>query len=425
MGKPDARPPAVVVGLDCVTGLQTTRLLADRGVPVIALAADRDHFCVRTRVPQRKVIAPTTGEGLIRALERLGPSVAADGPAFLLPCTDGSVLTISAERERLEPFFRFVLPTHDVIRRLMDKVAFAEHAQENGLPIPPTAILRSRDDAERAARTLEYPVVMKPGLKTPTWLASSRAKVYTVNDAGQLLAEYDRVHAWTTQLIAQSWVAGGEDALFSCNAYFDREGRPQATFIARKIRQWPPDTGTSSLGVEVREDTVLDAAIDLFTSANYRGLAYVEMKRDERTGRFSIIEPNLGRPTGRSAIAERGGVELLLTAYCDALGLPLPTRREQRYGGVKWIYWRHDLQAAAVAMRRGRLSIGDWWRSVRGPSIEAVASLRDPRPMVAELGHVAGAIWRTLRRGSPRPIVAPDAPAAATPSKGRVSIRLG
>lgn len=404
MGKSDARPPAVLVGLDCVTGLQSTRLLADRGVPVIAIAANRGHFCVQTRVPQRKVIAPTTGEGLVRALERVGSTLGTGGPAFLLPCTDGAVLTISAERERLEPFFRFVLPPHDVITRLMDKVAFAEHAQANGLPIPPTEILRSRGNAERAARSLEYPVVVKPGLKTATWLANSRAKVYPAADAGELLAIYDRVSEWAPELIAQSWVAGGEDGLYSCNAYFDREGRPQATFIARKIRQWPPDTGTSSLGVEVREDAVLESAIELFTSAGYRGLAYVEMKRDARTGRFSIIEPNLGRPTGRSAIAERGGVELLLTAYCDALGRPLPPEREQQYRGVKWIYWRHDLQAAAVAMRRGQLTIGDWWRSVRGPSIEAVASIRDPRPMVAELGHLAGAAWRSLlQRRSPTP----------------------
>jgi len=397
MPAPDANRPAVVVGLDSVTGLQTTRLLADRGIPVIAVAENRDHFCVRTRVPQRKVIAPTSGDGLVRALERLGTGISAGGPAFLLPCTDNAVLAISASRDRLEPFFRFVLPPHAVIEGLMDKVAFAEHAQRHGLPIPATAILRSRDDAEAAARSLDYPVVVKPGLKTPTWLASSRTKVYAAADARELLAIYDRISAWTPELIAQSWVEGGEDALFSFNGYFDREGRPQVTFIARKIRQWPPDTGTSSLGVEVRDDAVLDAALGLFESAGYRGLAYVELKRDERTGRYAIIEPNLGRPTGRSAIAERGGVELLLTAYRDALGLPLPEDRVQRYRGVKWIYWRHDLQAAAVAMRRGRLGPVEWWRSVRGPSIEAVASMRDPRPMVAELGHVIAAGWRAVR----------------------------
>lgn len=404
MSRPEPRPPAVVVGLDCITGLQSARLLAQRGVPVIAIAADRSHFCARTRVTDRIIGAPTAGEPLLRALEKLGPQLPAPGTAFLLPCTDAAVWTISQARERLADHYRFVLPEHDVVNRLMDKVLFAEHAQRSGLPIPPTRILHSRDDALRAAETLDFPAVLKPALKTREWVFNTSVKVFRVEGGAELLETYDRVAPWSSELIAQSWVAGGEDALFSCNAYFDRSGRPLVTFVARKIRQWPPDTGTSCLGIEVRDDAVLKATVDLFTSVAYSGLAYLEVKRDSRDGRYAIIEPNLGRPTGRSAIAERGGVELLLTAYCDALGLPLPGERKQLYRGVKWIHWRHDLQAAAVRMRRGELTPAEWWRSVRGPSIEAVASLRDPLPFVAELAYLAGALkraaWTRLGKNS-------------------------
>lgn len=404
MSRPEPRPPAVVVGLDCITGLQSVRLLARRGVPVFAIAGDLRHFCARTRVPQRIIGAPTSGEPLLRALERLGPQLPAPRTAFLLPCTDEAVSTISQARERLAGHYRFVLPEHAVVNRLMDKVLFAEHAQRSGLPVPATSILRSRDDALRTAETLDFPAVLKPALKTREWVSNTSVKVFRVENGAELLEVYDRVAPWRSELIAQSWVEGGEDALFSCNAYFDRSGRPLVTFVARKIRQWPPDTGTSCLGVEVRDDAVLEATVNLFTSVAYRGLAYLEVKRDSRSGRYAIIEPNLGRPTGRSAIAERGGVELLMTAYCDALGLPLPSEREQRYRGVKWIYWRHDLQAAAVRMRRGELTPAQWWRSVRGPSIEAVGSLRDPLPLVAELAYVARATKRAgltrLRRNA-------------------------
>ena len=68
-----------------------------------------------------------------------------------------------------------------------------------------------------------------------------------------------------------------------------------------------------------RDDVVLRETVRLFKSVNYRGLGYVELKRDERSGEYYIMEPNIGRPTGRSAIAEAGGVELLYTMYCDAL----------------------------------------------------------------------------------------------------------
>ena len=401
---------AVVIALDCITGLQTARILAARGIPVVGLAADRHHFCARTRVVREVIEAPTSGDGLIAELERLGPrlgGLATGGPAVLIPCSDASVLTISADRERLALWYRFVLPAHDTVELLMDKIRFTEHAQAHGLAIPPTRILRDRADAEAAAAELSYPAVVKPGLKTARWQAATRAKVFRVEDPDELLAAYDRCSAWADVLIAQAWVDGGEGDLFSSNVYFDRASQPEVTFIARKIRQWPVETGTSCLGEEVRNDEVLEESIRLFGSVAYQGLGYLEMKRDARTGRHFIIEPNIGRPTGRSAIAERGGVELLLTAYRDALGQPLPAARTQSYRGVKWIYWRHDLQAALVGARRGRLSPLGWWRSVRGPKVEAVGSWRDPLPFLVDAWHTLAVIGGRRRRGKQTPRATP------------------
>lgn len=393
---PTDRPAAVVVGLDCITGLQTTRIFTARGIPVVGVVADPRHFCARTRLPVAIVRAQLRGEPLVDALVALGERL--DAPGVLVPCTDAAVLAISAGRDRLAEAFRFVLPDHEDVVRLMDKVGFAEHALRAGLAIPPTAVLRSRADAEGAAATLAFPAVLKPGLKGPAWLAATRAKAIQVDSADELLARYDEVGGWADVLIAQSWVPGPESSLYSVNAYYDREAEQRVSFVARKLRQWPLDTGTSCLGEEVRNPEAERIGRELFGSVAYRGLGYVEAKADARTGRLMIIEPNIGRPTGRSAIAERGGVELLLSAYRDALGEPLPDAVEQRYRGVKWIYWRHDLQAALVRATRGELSAGEWLRSVRGPKIEAVFARRDPVPFVADVVNTAGAAVRAAAR---------------------------
>jgi predicted ATP-grasp superfamily ATP-dependent carboligase len=393
---PTDRPAAVVVGLDCITGLQTTRILTARGIPVVGVVADPRHFCARTRLPVAIVRAQLRGEPLVDALVALGDRL--DMPGVLVPCTDAAVLAISAGRDRLAEAFRFVLPDHEDVVRLMDKVGFAEHALRARLAIPPTAVLRSRADAERAAATLAFPAVLKPGLKGQAWLAATKAKAIQVNSAEELLARYDEASGWADVLIAQSWVPGPESSLFSVNTYYDREATQRVSFVARKLRQWPLDTGTSSLGEEVRNPEAERVARGLFGSVAYRGLGYVEAKADERTGRLMIIEPNIGRPTGRSAIAERGGVELLLSAYRDALGEPLPESIEQRYRGVKWIYWRHDIQAALRQMLRGELSPLGWWRSVRGERWEAVFDRRDPRPFVADVVRTAGSAVGLLRR---------------------------
>ena len=279
----------------------------------------------------------------------------------------------------------------------MDKVRFAEYATAAGLPIPATRILRTAADARAAAAELTFPAVLKPSVKSDRWFAATKAKALRIADADGLLSAYDRWAPAADVLIAQRWIDGGESSLVSVNLYLDRSCTARVVFVARKLRQWPPDTGTSSLGEEIRDDVVRETAIRMFEDVGFKGLAYLEMKIDSRTGERMIVEPNVGRPTGRSAIAEQGGVELVYSAFLDALGEPLPADIEQRYGGARWIYWRHDLQAAAVQMARGRLTPAAWWRSVRGPKWEAVYDPADPRPFVADVLDTAGKTARAVR----------------------------
>lgn len=397
-------PPAVVVGLDTITGLQTSRILAARGVPVIGLTNDLRHYTSRTRACVRVVQADLRGEEFVDVLARLGPRL--DDRAALFPCTDLAVLQISRDRDRLAPWFHIALPEHAVVAMLMDKIGFLRYAQLKGLPIPGTVVIEDRADAERAASALSFPVVLKPPIKSATWQAHTSAKAFPARDGTELLEVYDRVAPWSERLIAQEWIDGGSDALYSCNAYFDESSRPLVTFVARKLRQWPPHTGTSSLGEECRNDEVLRESVRLFDGIGYRGLAYVEMKQDARTGQHVIIEPNIGRPTGRSAIAEGGGVELLHTAYCDMVGLPLPEERQQRYVGARWIDDRRDVQSALYFIRRGELGLGDWWRSVRGPKSHAVLSRSDPLPFILDVLQAGRRGARMLAARFRRPSVA-------------------
>jgi predicted ATP-grasp superfamily ATP-dependent carboligase len=371
-------PYAIVIGIDCITGLQSARILAKNGVPVIGLAKDPKNFCCKTKVCEKILQVNTASEDLILLLESLGTTL--EQKAVLFPCTDMSVLTISRNRRRLTDRYYIALPEPEVVEMLMDKVNFFTYAQQNDLPIPKTFFLRNRVDAEAAAKQISFPCILKPPIKTPTWEKNTKAKVYKVNDQKEFFVMYDQCADWTDLLMVQEWIDGKDADLYSCNCYFNASSEPLVTFIARKLRQWPPETGTSCLGEDCRNDVVLETSIRLFQSVKYHGLGYLEMKRDQRTGQHFIIEPNIGRPTGRSAIAEAGGVELLYTKFCDLANLPLPANREQKYEGVKWIYFMHDIQSSFYYWRRGELTLRDWWQSIRGSKKFAVLSWNDPAP---------------------------------------------
>ncbi|HEX6811541.1 MAG TPA: carboxylate--amine ligase [Planctomycetota bacterium] len=375
--------PAVVIGLDSMQGIQTARILRRHRIPVIAVASDRDHPCCRTNCCQAIHFADTGDEQLIAKLLEI--AAALPQKPVLFPCQDKSVRTVSRNRDVLAQRFTIVLPPADVVEKLMDKISFLEHAQRHGLRVPATFVLRTRADALHAAEKMPFPCLLKPGYRSAEWDRRTKQKVYKVASAQELIALYDQCHAWADSLVAQQWVEGDDSSLYSCNCYFGANGEPLVTFVARKLRQWPPEAGSSCLGEEVRDDTVRDGALALFASVPYRGLAYLEMKKDSRTGVYYLIEPNIGRPTGRSAIAEAGGVELVYTMYCDALGLPLPANRTQKFIGARWVDLRHDFQSALYYWRRGRLTLRQWFSSWRGRKAHAIFSWRDPVPFLCDV----------------------------------------
>ncbi|MCP4036532.1 MAG: carboxylate--amine ligase [bacterium] len=376
-------PAAVVVGLDSMQGIQTARILSGFGVYIVGVAADQKHPSCRTNVCGEIRYTDTGGDALVDALIDLAATRTTK--AVLFPCQDKSVLVISRNRRDLERHFHVVLPPVAVVEMLMDKLAFYEHAQRNDLSVPVTRVLRAREDAARAAEEIPFPCILKPSYRADIWNQNTKQKVFTVESREELLEQFDRCRGWADALIAQQWVEGDDASLYSCNVYIGAGGEPLVTFVARKLRQWPPGAGSSCLGEEVQDDTVRDMAHALFRTVPYRGFGYVEIKKDARSGEYFIIEPNIGRPTGRSAIAEAGGVDLVYTMYCDALGLPLPENRTQAFTGVKWVDLRHDLQSAFVYWRRGQLSLRDWASSWRGRKAHAIFSWRDPKPFLYDV----------------------------------------
>ena len=376
-------PYAIVIGLDCIQGLQTARILASRHVPVIAIAKSRDYYSCRTNVCKEILFADTGGPELIELLARLGPTFGTK--PVLFPCQDKNVLVISKSQELLSEWYHVMLPEHATVEMMMDKAAFFRHAEEAGLPTPPTHVLRSTDDALAAAPHIDYPCIIKPAFRLRRWSKHTKVKAFVADTPTEFLASYERCRHWADVLIAQRLIKGPDTNHYTVNCYFDRQGEPLVTFTSRKLRQWRPRTGQACLSEEARDEIAEEETLRVFRSVRYRGLGYLEMKRDEQSGEYFIIEPNIGRPTGRSALAEAAGVELLLTMYRDALGLPLPRNRQQSYRGVKWIHIMRDLQASFYYWRRGDLTVGGWWRSIRGRKTYAILSWRDPMPFLAAI----------------------------------------
>jgi len=379
------KPYAIVVGLDCIQGLQSARILARRGVPVIGIASNGRYYTCRTKACIQVYERKTRGLPLIELLEEIGPQF--EARPFLLPCQDKNVETISEYRNRLAPYYRFIMPEAETLAMMIDKASFYRHAQANGLPLPQTFFLSGAEDVQAAAEQLQYPAIVKPPSRDGAWTKNTKLKAIVVENADELKDTFEKYHDRAQELIVQRLVPGADENHVTCNIYFDGQGQPAVTFTSRKLRQWRPTTGQACLSESVRDDKVVEETMRVFCSQDYRGFAYLEMKRDSETGEYFIIEPNIARPTGRAAMAEAAGVEFVYTAYCDAVGLPLPEKRQQQLRSVKWIHLLRDIQATIHHGLRRELTPAQWWRSVRGVKSFAVLSLRDPLPFLTAAGQ--------------------------------------
>jgi predicted ATP-grasp superfamily ATP-dependent carboligase len=382
--------------------------LAKNGVPVIGIARDPNHPFSHTNTCA-EIRFTTLGQNeLMSALGVIESHL--DQKAVLYPCTDASVLLVSRNREALQRHYHIALPGPETLEMLMDKTSFFRFAREHSLPVPATYFLQTRAEALAASRQIPFPCIMKPGFKTSNWERNAAgAKAYLLSSAPEFLTAYDRCSSWAESIVAQEWVRGPDSDLYSCNCYFDAQSKPVVTFVARKIRQNPPVLGVSASGEECRDDTVLKQTIELFTNVRLRGLGYLEMKRDAHSGQYRVIEPNIGRPTGRSAIAEAGGVPLIYSMYCDLVGLPLPARREQTYHGAKWIYLKNDLASSWFYWQTGKLTLRQWARSLRGHKRDAVFTWKDPMPFLLDwwmpMRDLIRRGWRLLRQNDVQPLV--------------------
>ncbi|MFC4172930.1 hypothetical protein ACFOYU_12810 [Microvirga sp. GCM10011540] len=231
-------------------------------------------------------------------------------------------MTISRYRDQLSPHFSFLLPSHDLLSDLSRKDRFFQLAQESGSPVPPTINLQRHGDLGQLSE-LKPPLCVKPNFRTQAYDSSFR-KAYRAEshaDARQLCEQILDV----TEVIVQEWIEGSNDSIYFSLCCFGPSGK--AAFTGRKGRSWPPQIGfTASCwpAPDVAEE-LENLTIQFFRHAGVtQGLASMEFKRDERSGRFLMVEPTVGRGDRQVEIAAICGVNLCHMAYCDAAGLPRP-----------------------------------------------------------------------------------------------------
>jgi D-aspartate ligase len=329
-----ARTPAVVVGADA-DGLGIARSLGRAGVPVIVLDTDVRRPGMHSRYARPFVVKALSGPGLIDGLLALRKSI--DQNPLLFLTDDRQVRSVSEHRARWAGAFRIRLPEPDCVRQLLDKLTFQRLAERHGFPVPRAIGIHSEKDFVNFSE-IQFPAVIKPGNKEVFFgRKAPRAQRVASREEAETVCRLILEEA--PDLIVQEWVEGSESDIYFCLQYRGDHGLTISSFTGRKLRCWPPQTGStaSCTAAPEAESELRRMTKAFFDKAQFVGMGSMEFKQDRRTGKFFMIEPTAGRTDWQEEVASMNGVNIPLAAYCYELGRTQPLAEEVRRP-LTWTY---------------------------------------------------------------------------------------
>lgn len=388
------------------------RSLGRRGWKVTAADHDPASAGFRSRFTSDKLLYPRPAEHPDAVVEAILARVQRDGIDLVVPITDELGLPLAEARDRFTGLTTLAIPEPDALAATHDKSATFAIAERLGIAVPATRVVDVSADAAALGAELGFPVVIKP-VASREVLADRTIRSNAVSyasDADQLRARLASLPAGTSVML-QRWVPGdgiGVELLMD-------HGRPLVVFEHRRLREFPPTGGASSLRESVALDTDLrDQAVAMLSELGWTGLAMVEFRRG-KDGIGYLMEIN-GRVWGSLPLAVRAGVDfpgrladlLLDGAPTAAMAIPADPDTDYRRG-VRARNLRLDIAWIGSVLSGRRRQLGMPWPS-RRQAVGAMVGLLDPRigddlmswtdpaPGLAQLGTIVRDGLRDQRR---------------------------
>ena len=303
----------------------------------------------------------------------------------LLVATNDDLIGFMARHyEQLDKRYFLSIPDPDVVAICFNKRLTYQKAKDMGLEIPDTWFPDTLEEVKELASTIKFPVILKPAVMF-TFFGATGQKVFFCGNESELISQYKEILKIIPpeEVIVQQFLNGGAKSLFSFGSFFAK-GEVYGSFVANRIRQKPMDFGISTCFAKtVLSPEIEKLATDFLKGIDYFGMSEVEFMYDEPTGTYKLIEIN-PRSWKWHSMANVLNINLLEMMVNFIEQKPIEKKRNNR-ADVGWIERLTDTYVVLGELRKGRMSLSEYFRTLRMPKESATWSFRDPLPAIMYL----------------------------------------
>lgn len=291
---------ALVIGVDTPIGLAIIRELGSQGVEVYGVARSPRGVGLFSKWLTKGYLL--SGE---RSVQLAGILNIIDEHKIgvLMAISEGDLLWLNQHREAFSGV-KLLFPDEQQIRTVLDKAQVYAVAQKAGVPLPRMFTPESPQDARTT--NLRFPVVVKwadPNAVVPLLEKAGLPleKFLYAYDQNELYAQLKRFEPVGCYPVVQEFCRGyGLGQMFLMH-----QGEAALYFQHRRIHEWPPEGGVSTLCEALDPGLHTDLrekSLALLKALNWDGVAMVEYRHDPLTGQSALMEIN-GRFWGSLPLA--------------------------------------------------------------------------------------------------------------------------
>jgi D-aspartate ligase len=406
-GSIDTSTPVVIFGLSRGAlhhgALGIARSAGRLGIDAHRVARERWAPASASRFGRRWI---TLGEGASdqQILETLHGLAGEVGRAILIPVDDAGSVFVDTHAAALQSEFLFPKQPPRLAQELSSKREMYDICVKHDVPTPRCQFPRSEAELLEMTRQAAFPTVVKCINAGDTPADSPRVVIAQGKD--QLLEAYRAMESPRgSNVMLQEYIPGTPESVWMFNGYFDRASDCTFGITGKKIRQSPPYTGATTLGVCEANDAVHQTTTRLMKALGYQGILDIGYRFDERDGAYKLLDVN-PRIGGSFRLFVAGdGSDVLRTMYLDLTG-QRNTHGASHNGnaaeadaveGRRWIVEPLDVSSSITYRRRGDITLPGWIRSLKGVREAAWWARDDPLPFLALLASMPLYLLSRLR----------------------------
>ena len=308
--------------------------------------------------------------GLLRLAEHIGK------PSVLITTDDVGAIFLAEHGHDLRRWFLYPDPPRDLPRRLAGKYSLYELCGELGVASPRAVKPSSLKAAREFASAAGYPLIAK--VTTPWTEGSGLRSTSVVASREEVDRTFEAYARSGAELMLQEYIPGGPGHDWFFHGYCDARSICRPAFTGVKERSYPAGAGLTSLGRSAANVDLCVEVTSLLAKLGYRGLLDLDIRLNERTGEYNLLDFNPRLGAQFRVFRDTAGTDVALAAYLDLTDQPIPPG--EQVNGRRFLVENYDPISALAHFRSGDLKPWSWLASLREVDETAWFAWDDLRP---------------------------------------------